>query len=75
MRRLPNLAMGQGRDGIAYRFAAFLVRDLALADEEALPWLVEWDRGNSPPKGEQALMEIMSNARRYGRCAVGSRRY
>jgi hypothetical protein len=75
MRRCcPNRAEGQGRDDVAYKLAAFLTRDLALTDDEALPWLAEWDRGNTPPKGEAALEEIMSNARRYGRRAVGCRR-
>jgi hypothetical protein len=67
----PNLAAGQGRDDIAYKFAAFLTRDLALPDEEAMPWLREWDQGNTPPKGDAALVEIMQNAKRYGRQRVG----
>lgn len=69
--RLPNLAEGQGRDDVAYHFAAFLVRDLQLPDAAALPWLVRWDRGNRPPKGEARLCEILANARAYGRNAYG----
>jgi hypothetical protein len=72
LRRLPNLGEGQGRDDVAYRFAAFLVRDLGLADAVALDWLCLWDQGNSPPKGREALAEILANAARYGRRAVGS---
>jgi hypothetical protein len=71
MARLPNLGEGQGRDDIAYRFAVFLVRDLALPDHAALPWLEQWDRGNSPPKGRECLTEILANARRYGRNPYG----
>jgi hypothetical protein len=71
-RKLPHLAEGQGRDGVAYRFAAWLVRDLGLSDEAALPWLEEWDRGNNPPKGTDALREIMGNARTHGKHGIGS---
>jgi hypothetical protein len=75
MARLPNLGEGQGRDNVGYSFACWLVRDLGLSDETALPWLEQWDRGNSPPKGTQRLLEIMGSARRYGRhpvaCATG----
>jgi putative DNA primase/helicase len=70
MARLPNLSEGQGRDNIAYGFACWLVRDLGLSDDAALPWLEEWDRGNAPPKGTQRLLEIMASARRYGRHAI-----
>jgi hypothetical protein len=71
MWRLPNAGEGGGRDDIAYRFAAFLARDLALPDHAALPWLEQWDRGNSPPKGRECLAEILANARRYGRNSSG----
>jgi hypothetical protein len=64
--RLPNLCEGQGRDNVAYNFAAFLVRDLKLFDADALPWLSQWDAGNSPPLGEARLREIMRNAHTYG---------
>jgi hypothetical protein len=69
--RLPNLGEGQGRDGVAFRFAAFLVRDMALADDIALEWLCRWDAGNSPPKGEAVLREILANAHRHGRNPYG----
>jgi hypothetical protein len=72
MAKLPNLGAGQGRDEVAYVFAAWLVRDLALGDEDALAWLARWDSGNRPPKGNVALAEILANAKRYGRHAVGS---
>jgi hypothetical protein len=72
MARLPHLAEGQGRDDVAYRFAAFLTRDLGLADGVALDWLRRWDAGNMPPKGPDALAEILANARRYGRRPVGA---
>jgi hypothetical protein len=71
LRRLPNLAEGQGRDDVAFHFAAFLVRDLALDDGTALEWLERWDSGNAPPKGRECLAEILKNARCYGRRMIG----
>lgn len=70
--KLPRLSAGQGRDAIAYNFAAFLQRDLALSLDQALPWLMAWDVGNNPPKGEEALREIAANAFKYGRQPIGS---
>src|SRR5262249_3144526 len=61
MAKLPHLGEGQGRDDVAYRFAAFLVRDLALDGATALDWLCLWDEGNRPPKGRSRLAEIMAN--------------
>jgi hypothetical protein len=70
--RLPHLGEGQGRDDVAYQFACWLVRDLALADEVALAWLARWDAGNRPPKGEARLREILDSAHHYGRHAYGA---
>jgi hypothetical protein len=72
--QLPHLAAGQGRDDVAFHFASWLVRDMALADDIALEWLERWDAGNSPPKGRAVLAEILANAHRYGRHAYGSGR-
>jgi hypothetical protein len=72
MARLPNLGEGQGRDDVAYTFAAFLARDLNLTDDVVLGWLARWDRGNNPPKGEARLKEILANARLYGKHAFRS---
>ncbi len=71
MRRLPHLGEGQGRDDVAFGFAAFLVRDLALSDDAALGWLCLWDEGNRPPKGRECLAGIVRNARQYGQRPVG----
>jgi putative DNA primase/helicase len=70
--KLPRLCEGEGRDNTAYVFAAFLAKDMALSDAVALPWLEEWDGGNSPPLGRGRLCEIMANARLYGRRTNGS---
>jgi hypothetical protein len=72
MRRLPNLGEGQGRDDIAFQFAAWLVRDLARPDDIALAWLERWDAGNNPPKGRDRLIEILKSAHAYGQRAYGS---
>jgi len=72
MGKLPNLGEGQGRDDVAFLFAAFLVRDLALPDDIALHWLAEWDAGNRPPKGNDRLQEIIANAHAYGQRERGS---
>lgn len=71
MKKLDNLSEGQGRDNVAYRFAAYL-KDQRLSLAEALPWLEEWDQGNSPPKGRKRLEEIFGNAEKYGRKAPDS---
>src|SRR5262249_23935538 len=70
--RLPNLSEGQGRDDVAFHFAAFLVRKLQLSDDQALSWLSQWDSKNNPPKGGHRLREIIANAHRYGRSDYGS---
>jgi hypothetical protein len=72
LRRLPNLAEGQGRDDVAFRFAAWLARDLALDDVTALAWLERWDSGNNPPKGREVLSIILKNARAYGQRPIGA---
>src|SRR5262249_37153043 len=70
--RLPNLSEGQGRTKVAFSFGAFLVRDLAIADDIALSWLERWDAGNHPPLGRDRLTEIVGDAHAYGTQAYGS---
>jgi hypothetical protein len=72
MARLPSLGEGQGRDDVGYQFAAFLVRDLALADDVAREWLRRWDAGNNPPKGDVEISKWIASAHAYGRRAYGS---
>jgi hypothetical protein len=70
--RLPaGLGEGQRRDDHGYNFAAFLVRDLALTDALALPWMREWDARNGVAKGEAQLLKLLKNAHDYGRNPVG----
>jgi P4 family phage/plasmid primase-like protien len=71
-RKLPNLGDRQGRDDVAYNFLAFLVRDLALPDHDALRYAGEWDADNRPPKGPDRLAEILVNVHEYGQRGYGS---
>jgi hypothetical protein len=73
-RKLPHLAEGQGRDDVAFGFAAWLVNDVAVTDDIALAWLERWDSGNSPPKGLERLKEVLANAHRYARGSSRSSR-
>jgi hypothetical protein len=75
MAKLPHLAEGQGRDDVAYTFAAWLGRDMELAEPDVLRWLGEWDAGNCPPKGPERLREILANAHTYGQNGYGSARH
>lgn len=71
--KLPTgLGEGQHRDDFAFQLAAFLGRDLALSDTDALPWLLEWDSRQAVCKGTERLLQILANARRYGHRPVGS---
>jgi hypothetical protein len=71
--KLPRgLAEGQGRDDYGFRLAALLVRDLALSEGAALPWMRQWDARNGVPKGEAALARLLADARLYGQNPVGS---
>jgi len=70
--KLPaGLSEGQHRDDYGFQLAAFLVRDPALADAEALPWMELWDARNTVPKGTDRLRELLGNAWAYGRRPVG----
>jgi hypothetical protein len=71
MRRLPNLGEGQGRDDVGYKFACFLIRDLALPEDTAREWLRLWDNANNPPKGEAEIGKWIASARKYGQRPVG----
>jgi hypothetical protein len=73
LEKLPaGLGAGQHRDDYGFRFACFLVRDPALSDADALPWMRQWDGRNAAPKGEDALRGLLANARRYGHNPIGS---
>ena len=69
--RLPNLGEGQGRDDVAFNYACWLARDLWREDETVLRRLGEWDKSNTPPKGDDRLREILDNAHQYGQQEYG----
>jgi hypothetical protein len=71
-RKIPNRSEGNGRDDVAYQYLAFLVRNLAMPDADALGYAEEWDAGNSPPKGRARLEEILANVHQYGQGAYGA---
>jgi hypothetical protein len=65
-RKVGNRGVG-GRSNAAYDIAAFATRDLAMSEEDAMPLLVDWDRCNMPPLGDDELAGIVANAQRYGK--------
>ena len=70
---IPGAAEG-GRSNAAFKAAAVLVNDFALAETEALPILAGWDgAANSPPLGERELEKIMTSARKYAKRAPGEK--
>jgi hypothetical protein len=71
--KLPHgLCEGQNRHYYAYRFAAFLVRDLQQSNQTALQWLKDWDTGNAVPLGDNELAKQLHCAHTYGRHDYGS---
>jgi hypothetical protein len=70
--KLPaGLGEGQHRDDYGFNLACFLVRDLALSDAEAMPWMEVWDGRNAVPKGAERLRRLLAHARKYGRRPYG----
>jgi putative DNA primase/helicase len=61
-----GMGVGQGRDDIGFKLACVLARDNLMTDAEALPLMREWDQKNAVPKGEQKLVSLLQNARKYG---------
>lgn len=73
MRRLPTgLGAGEGRNHAGYRFACWLVRDMALDDADALRWLAEWNGWQRTPMPDGKLAALVSDAHAYGSRSVGS---
>jgi hypothetical protein len=48
-----------------------VVRGFALADDDAMSVLREWNARCAPPWSERELLEKVRNARRYGREPFG----
>ena len=73
MTRLPlGLSAGQGRNHAGYRFACWLVRDMGIADGDALAYLAEWNRGHRTPMSTAKLEALLGDAHTYGQHATGA---
>jgi hypothetical protein len=66
----PGVGKGQ-RNSKAFQNAAYLLKNLALAGEQAWPILRMWNRKNRPPLPEWELRQALRNAKIYGRHPVG----
>jgi DNA primase RepB-like protein len=65
--RVPPAVAGQHGDVHTFRVCCRLVRGFALADEEALALLTDWNTGCHPPWCQHELLDKIRRARRYGR--------
>jgi hypothetical protein len=68
---IPPAVAGSHGDAATFRVCCRLVRGFALADEEALNVLAEWNRACTPPWSTEELRAKLSGARRYGREPIG----
>jgi hypothetical protein len=69
---VPPAISGQHGDAHTFRVCCRIVRGFALADDEALDVLREWNSRCEPPWSDRELMEKLSRAHRYGREPIGS---
>lgn len=63
---------GQHGDLHTFKVCCRVVRGFALADEEALSVLTEWNSRCEPPWTERELRDKIARARKYGREPVGA---
>src|SRR4051794_28682620 len=68
---VPPAISGQHGDAHTFRVCCRIVRGFALADEEALDVLREWNSRCEPPWSDSELMDKLSRAHRYGREPIG----
>ena len=69
---IPPAISGQHGDVHTFRVCCRVVRGFALADDEALDVLREWNSRCEPPWSDRELMDKLSRAHRYGREPIGS---
>ena len=62
----PGIAKG-GRNCKAFQNAAYLLKNLGLAEGQARPILQAWNRKNRPPLPDSELRQALRNASVYGR--------
>ena len=68
---IPPAIVGHHGDVHTFRVACRLVRGFALADDEALVLLSEWNARCQPPWRTRDLTDKLSRARQYGREPIG----
>ena len=68
---IPPAVSGQHGDVHTFRVCCRVVRGFALADDEALDVLRDWNRRCEPPWSDRELIDKLSRARRYGREPIG----
>lgn len=68
---LPPAIAGQHGDLHTFRVCCRLVRGFALADDDALDLLAEWNARCGPPWSDRELKDKIRRARRYGREPIG----
>jgi len=68
---VPPAISGQHGDVHTFRICCRVVRGFALADDEALDVLRDWNGRCRPPWSERELIDKLLRARRYGREPIG----
>ena len=68
---IPPAISGQHGDVHTFRICCRVVRGFALADDEALDVLRDWNGRCEPPWSERELIDKLLRARRYGREPIG----
>jgi hypothetical protein len=68
---IPPAVSGQHGDVHTFRICCRVVRGFALADDEALDVLRDWNSRCEPPWSDRELADKLSRARRYGREPIG----
>jgi hypothetical protein len=72
LRAIEPAVAGEHGDVRTFRVCCRVVRGFALADDEAMSVLREWNARCAPPWSERELLEKVRNARRYGREPFGA---
>lgn len=66
LNKLPSLGVGQDRNRVGFRFAAFLTGDCRLSDADALVWLSQWNARNVTPYPDSKVAALLADAHAYG---------
>jgi hypothetical protein len=71
--KVPGAVQGKHGDDTTYQVACVLVRDFALAFEDALALLRDWNQTCTPPWSDADLIEKLKRAEKYAAGEVGSK--